>query len=62
MLLTIPSMPNTILAQETNTYKIGFIFDLLPENAPILLDIMHMKFALELDKMRIFYFQALVFM
>lgn len=40
VLITIPLIPNTIFAQETNTYKIGFIFDLLPENAPILLDLM----------------------
>ena len=40
VLLTIPLISNTIIAQETNTYKIGFIFDLLPENAPILLDLM----------------------
>lgn len=39
VLLTIPLISNTIIAQETNTYKIGFIFDLLPENATILLDL-----------------------
>ena len=38
--LAIFLTPKKNFAQAPNTYKIGFIFDNLPENAPILLDIL----------------------